>query len=319
MNDARSDHLPEFIKPMLARSSEPFDSDDHIFELKWDGTRCIAFIDRKGIRLQNRRLLDITYRYPEFHDLHTKIRADSAIIDGEIVVLREGVPDFRKLQEREHVEEEMRIGILSGLIPATYVVFDLLYLNERSLMERPLMERRNLLKEIIPAAEVIVFSESFEREGKKLFQMAVEKGFEGIMAKHKESPYLPGVRSEYWLKIKKIFDIDAIVCGYLKGEGGRSELFGSLVLGVYKDGRLIHIGQVGTGFDYNEARLIYNKLQPIDKNPFDTLPEFKRPVVWCKPTLVVRVKFNEWTHDGKLRAPVFIGIRSDKKPEECTI
>lgn len=141
------------------------------------------------------------------------------------------------------------------------------------------------------------------------------------MAKERESPYLIGERTEYWLKIKKAFDIDAVICGYLEGEGGRKEYFGSLILGVHDKGKLLHIGQVGTGFDERTARRIYHILTKMKsyKSPFDEIPYFKRKAFWCKPEMVVRVGYQEWTKDNKLRVPVFKGIRDDKEPRECSL
>ncbi|MCL5063024.1 MAG: non-homologous end-joining DNA ligase [Nitrospiraceae bacterium] len=308
------------IKPMLAKSSNPFDSENHIFELKWDGTRCIAFVDKSHLSLKNRRLLDITHRYPEFQQLKKHLKVKSAVFDGEIIVLKEGIPNFERLQQREHIEDIGRIEILSGLIPAAYVVFDLLYLNGKSLMKKPLIERRDLLKELFPMSENVILSESYS-EGRKLFKMALKKGFEGIMAKEKTSPYLSGERSGYWLKIKKSFDIDAVVCGYLEGEGSRKDYFGSLILGVYDNGELIHIGQVGTGIDEKTIKHLFNILSSMktDTAPFDIIPELKRKAFWCRPEVVVRVGYQEWTKDNRLRIPVFKGIRDDKGPEECII
>ena len=308
------------IKPMLAKSSNPFDSENHIFELKWDGTRCIAFVDKSHLSLKNRRLLDITHRYPEFQQLKKHLKVKSAVFDGEIIVLKEGIPNFERLQRREHIEDIRRIEILSGLIPAAYVVFDLLYLNGKSLMKKPLIERRDLLKELFPMSENVILSESYS-EGRKLFKMALKKGFEGIMAKEKTSPYLSGERSGYWLKIKKSFDIDAVVCGYLEGEGSRKDYFGSLILGVYDNGELIHIGQVGTGIDEKTIKHLFNILSSMktDTAPFDIIPELKRRAFWCRPEVVVRVGYQEWTKDNRLRIPVFKGIRDDKGPEECII
>lgn len=305
---------------MLAKSSPPFDSDDHIFELKWDGTRCIAFVDRNNVGLQNRRLLDITYRYPEFQQLKKYLKVKSAVFDGEIIVLKEGIPNFEKLQQREHIEDVRRIEILSELIPATYVVFDLLYLNGKSIMHKPLAERRDLLRGLFPMSDNIIFSESYS-EGRKLFKIALKKGFEGIMAKEKTSPYLQGERSGYWLKIKKFSDIDTVVCGYLEGEGSRRNYFGSLILGVYDKGKLRHIGQVGTGLDEKMMKRVFNILNSMktDISPFDTIPELKRRAFWCRPEMVIRVGYYEWTKDNKLRVPVFKGIRDDKEPEECII
>lgn len=305
---------------MLAKSSAPFDSQKHVFELKWDGSRCIAFVDKKNVRLQNRRLLDITYRYPEFWNLNKFLRTKSAVFDGELVVFVEGVPKFDKLQQREHIIDPNKIEILSGFIPANYVVFDLLYLNGKSLMKKPLVERRALLKELFPISDNVIFSESYT-EGKKLFSFVLKKGFEGIMAKEKEGPYLSGERSGYWLKIKKVFDIDAVVCGYLEGEGTRKGIFGSLILGVHDKGKLIHIGQVGTGFDEKTARRIYHILTNMRsyKHPFNKIPYLKRKAFWVRPEMVVRVGYQELTKDKHLRVPVFKGIRDDKSPEECTL
>ena len=200
------------------------------------------------------------------------------------------------------------------------MVFDLLYLNRQSLKGRPLTERRDLLNGLFPHSGNIVFSESFS-EGKRLFSAALWKGFEGIMAKDRSSPYLPGERSGYWLKIKKASDIDAVVCGYLEGEGGRERLFGSLILGVYQRKRLIHIGQVGAGFNEETMDILFKKLDGIRTEipPLDVVPELKRRVFWCRPEIVVRVSFQEWTREGRLRVPVFKGIRDDKETEECSL
>lgn len=308
-----------FIKPMLAKSSAPFDSESHLFELKWDGTRCIAFLDREGVTLQNRRLVDITYRYPEFHQLKKYLKAKEAILDGELVVLKDGLPNFEKLQQREHIEDERKIRILSDLIPATYIVFDLLYLNGNFLMDRPFIERRENLSKLFPFFENVILSEIYT-EGKKLFERALKLGFEGIMAKDKKSPYLSGERSGYWLKIKKFFDLDAIICGFLEGSGARRGFIGSLVLGLYDGKRLIHIGQVGTGINERIIKYLFKVLNSImtEKPPFDEPPKLKG-VRWCKPEIVVKVSYHEWTKDKKLRVPVFKGIRMDKAPDECTI
>jgi bifunctional non-homologous end joining protein LigD len=305
---------------MLAKSSPPFNSENHIFELKWDGTRCIAFIDRENLILQNRRLIDITHRYPEFQQLKKYLKAKEAVLDGELVVLKEGLPSFEKLQQREHIEDEKRIKILSELLPATYIVFDLLYIDGIFIMDRPLIERRERLSRIFPLSENVILSEIFF-EGKELFKKALKMGFEGIMAKEKKSPYLPGERSNYWLKVKKFFDLDAIICGYIEGEGIRKDYFGSLVLGVYDNKRLIHIGQVGTGIDESTMKNLFNILKEkrTDKSPFDTLPKFEKKVYWCKPEIVVKIRYHELTKDKKLRVPIFKGIRFDKEPDECII
>jgi bifunctional non-homologous end joining protein LigD len=304
------------IYPMLAKSSSPFDSDGHIFEFKWDGTRCIAFVDRMSLRLQNRRLIDIT----ELQSIRDSLKAKSAVIDGEIVVLSKGKSSTEKLQQREHIGDHEKIEILSGLIPTTYIVFDLIYLNGQSIMKKPLIERRRLLHELFSSTDNILFSEGFTK-GKALLKEALKHGFEGIMAKEKMSPYLPGERSGYWLKIKKSFDIDAVVCGYLEGYGDRTHTSGSLVMGVHDSGTLIHIGQVGTGFDASTIEMLSAMLSKIrtDKCPFQKIPEMKRRVFWTKPQIVIRAGYQELTKDRKLRVPRFERIRYDKSPDECTI
>jgi bifunctional non-homologous end joining protein LigD len=309
------------IKPMLAKTArEPFDSEEYLFELKWDGTRCIALIDGQRIKLQNRRLRDITYRYPEFKNLTGSIKSKALVLDGEIVVFYNGKPDFEKLQTREQIEDRQKINLLSTLTPATYVVFDILYLKNQSLMKLPLMERKRILKEVINLSEHIVISEDYNY-GKRLFYEALKRGFEGIMAKQKKSPYLIGKRSEYWLKIKKSSDIDAVVCGFIKGEGLRKGLAGSLILGAFQKGELIHIGQVGTGFSISELEHFMKMAERLKTHhpTCKDIPYLKREVQWLRPEIVVRVRFLEWTRERRLRSPVFLNFRFDKAPEECEI
>lgn len=305
---------PRAIHPMLAMPSCPFDSDRHIFELKWDGTRCIAFIDKKGIWLQNRRLKDITYRYPELWGI--RLSRGSMVIDGELVVLKNGVPDFNLLQRREQSGRPERIRLLSKTLPATYIAFDLLYLNGKNLLNIPLVVRRQNLIENLP--EELILSEDF-KEGKKLFFRALRLGFEGIMAKEKASPYLPGRRSFYWLKIKKTKEVDAVICGYTEGEGSREGLFGSLILGLY-DGRVLrYIGRVGSGFDIETISKILSLIKPSERAPFKEPIEIDRRFRWTSPEIVCRVRYQEITKDGLLRAGVFKGLRLDKSPQECDL
>lgn len=307
------------IRPMLAMSSPlPFDSEKHIFELKWDGTRAIAFIDDQGVRLQNRRLIDISYRYPELEDLKKAVRG-SAVLDGELVILHEGKPDFERLQQREQVEDRVRIKLLSETVPATYIVFDILYIEDRSLMALPLINRKKILTDTIIPSEHIILSEHYTN-GKELYNLALKRGFEGIMAKDRESPYLQGRRSPYWLKIKKSVDIDAIVCGIMEGKAETMPV-GSLILGVYRKGELVHIGQVGTGFNEKEIAQLLKMAERLytPNPPFKKISSLKRKVHWLKPEIVVRVKFLEWTKDMKLRSPVFLHFRFDKSPRECEL
>uniref|UniRef100_A0A7C3RE14 DNA ligase n=1 Tax=Archaeoglobus fulgidus TaxID=2234 RepID=A0A7C3RE14_ARCFL len=305
------------IKPMLAVKSKPFSSDDYIYEVKWDGTRCLAFADteRRRLRLQNRRLLDITYRYPELKVLDAVDR--NAILDGEIVVMKDGKPSFPLLQKREHVDNRVKIEIYSKTIPAVYIVFDVLYC-DGWVVDLELMERKKILSEILQNRGRVIMADWIEGDGEELYRKAVEMGLEGIVAKKKDGKYLMGKRSNLWKKIKKGNTLDCVIVGWIEGEGERAETFGSLVLAVYEDGKLRHVGNVGTGFDAEFLTWFSKKLRDIEiEKPL--LDIESRNVHWVRPEYVCEVEFLEFTEDGKLRAPVFLRLREDKSPEECKI
>lgn len=305
------------IRPMLAQSSEAFDSEDFLWEPKWDGTRTIAFVGEK-LRLQNRRLQDFTHRYPELK-LKEDIDAKEAILDGEIVVLREGKPDFRRLQTREHIGDETRTELLSKTTPATLMAFDLLYLNGELLIDRQLIERKKKLEEIVRESPRILISRHVETFGKRYFEEVRRMGLEGAMAKRKSSTYQIGKRSRDWLKVKAIKTLDCVIVGYTPGEGWRSEYFGALALGVYHEGKLEFIGKVGTGFDEESLRSLSPmlKARELKTKPVEAEPPYE--VRWTKPELVCEVKYLELTPSLKLRAPSFRRLRFDKAPEECEV
>ncbi len=314
-----ADWFERKIKPMLAVRGEPFSSSEYIYEIKWDGTRCIAFVDVDGkrLRLQNRRLFDITYRYPEldFFDFTDQ----NAIFDGEIVVIKDGKPSFPLLQMREHVDSKTRITMLSKRIPAVYIAFDVLYTqHEGWVMDRTLLERKRILEEIGKDTDRVAKVEYVERYGKELYERVVEAELEGVMAKKKDSKYLPGKRSRLWVKMKKRRTADCVIVGWLEGDGERRETFGSLVLAVWADGKLHHIGQVGSGFDAEFLKWFSKKLREIEiKTPHFELS--KKGVHWVKPVYVCEVEYLELTKDVKLRAPVFLRLRDDKAPQDCKI
>ncbi len=313
------------IKPMLAFPSEPFDSEDHFYEIKYDGTRTIGYIDKKNmkVKLLNRRGIWFQDRYPELKNIWKNVDGEKVILDGEIIVMKGGKPDFYLLELREHVDNKLRIELLSKLYPSLYVVFDILYKDGKDLTSLPLTERKSILKETVREEDNLIISETFEKHGIKLFEKVKEMGLEGLMAKKKDSPYLMGKRSKFWLKIKALKTIDAIICGFTKGEGKRKPYFGALLLGVYENGKLRYIGRVGTG-NWPEERLkwlkdILEKLK-TNRNPFDIFeeePKIVEKTYFVKPKLVAEISFLEWTEDKKLRAPSFKRLRNDKKPEEC--
>ena len=316
------------IKPMLAFSSEPFNSKEWIYEIKFDGTRTIAYVDcdKKNVKFLNRRLNYFEFRYPELHNIWKNCDCDKVILDGEICVFEKGKPNFYKLAEREHVDQKVRIEILSKEMPATFIVFDILHLDGKDLIDLPLIERKEILKEKVSEGNNLLLSVFVKEKGKKLFEEVKKRGLEGIMAKKIDSIYEIGKRSKNWLKIKSLKTIDAIIVGYSTGTGKREEI-GSLILGIYYDNKIHYLGKVGTGFSEEELKKILEKLEKIkvgkcylenfDERELD-LPE-KRKAIWVKPKYVCEVKFLELTEDKRLRAPVFVRMREDKLPEECEL
>lgn len=325
------DLMEKEIKPMLAYQSDPFNDKDWIAEIKFDGTRTICYLDieKRFVKLLNRRMMNFTHKYPEIYNaLIESINAKKTILDGEIIVYdKEGKPDFYSLQTREHIDDETKIEILSKTIPATFIVFDVLYLNGEELINKPLFERKKILKEIVKNNPFVKVSDEFPGEKcKELFEEIKKIGLEGVMMKKIDSPYLIGKRSKLWLKIKNLKTIDAVIIGYTAGKGKRSDSFGALVLGAYYKGKLTHIGRVGTGWSNEDLREIKKKLDEIVsecavKNTLERWEDYEKKylVKWTEPKIVCEVKFLEITKDLELRAPSFVRIREDKNAEECKL
>lgn len=303
------------IKPMLAVSGKPFSSKGWIFEPKIDGTRCIASA-MNGLVLRNRRFVDITFRYPELTE--TLRAASGCVFDGEIAVFSDGRPDFSALSEREHQMQKLRIDYLSKAKPASFVVFDILFAQGKSVMDRPLAERKKILEQELVESEQVTAIDYFPEKGEDYFQAALKVGIEGVMAKREDSRYQPGVRSPDWVKIKKQIKLDLVVGGYLKGKGSRAPYFGGLLLGAYRSGQLFFVGRVGSGFSEKELQMIWGDFEPVPEPPFSNPPRMPG-LVWLKPKAVVQVAAMEVTEGGCLRAPVFLRMRDDKDPQECTL
>ena len=319
--------MPKAIYPMLATAVEkPFDGPDWLFEIKWDGYRAVAFIDEGRVRFVSRNQNDLSGQYPELATLPEFVKARRAILDGEIVALDdEGRPSFSLMQQRTGFRPgKSRLPGRQG-VPVIYYAFDLLYLDEFDLRRVPLEERKQLLQESITNSEVVRFSDHYPEKGLALYDAAKQKGLEGILAKRRDCPYSEA-RSRDWLKIKITQRQECVIGGYTDPEGSRTH-FGSLVLGLYdRQRRLVHVGQAGTGFDHKALKEMYARLQPLEttKNPFYGPIGGLRKVHFVQPKLVAEIKFSEWTHETseggvKLRAPVFMGLRPDKSPEECTL
>jgi len=320
--------MPMKIHPMLAESADQaFDDPDWLFEIKWDGYRAIAFIENGKARLVSRNQNDLTPRYPELKDLARLIKAKTAILDGEVVALDEdGRASFSLMQQRTGFRAGGRKRVANADVPVLYYAFDLLYLDGYDWRRVPLEERKRKLTSLLVTGDAVRYSDHYEERGKALFEMARQKRLEGILAKKRASVYEER-RSREWLKIKITHRIECVIGGYTEPEGTRAH-FGSLVLGLHdKKGRLIHVGQVGSGFDQKSLDEIWNVLKKLEtkKNPFFGEVEALRKTFWLKPDLVAEIEFAEWTggtSEGsgpKLRAPVFMGLRDDKDPSECLL
>ncbi|MGC8547902.1 MAG: non-homologous end-joining DNA ligase [Candidatus Micrarchaeia archaeon] len=311
----------KLVKPMLAFPSKPFDSEDFVFEIKYDGTRCIAYVDRDSGRAMflNRRLSFFQQRYPEFADFFKSVKAHRAILDGELVVFDKGKPNFNLLQEREQTSNQTRISVLSSLHPATYVVFDILHKDGNDLLDLPLSERKSILESTLEESDYAILSKYVSKKGKELFKRVRKAGLEGVMAKAIKSPYVQE-RSKYWLKIKALSTIDAVVLGFTSTD---KEQLSALLLGAYSSGKLVYIGKVGTGFDESERAALLSRLSKLrSSKPYAEIGEHEtasEQITYAKPELVAEVRFMELTKEHMLRAPAFLRLRSDKPARDCTL
>ena len=303
---------------MLARvANKPFSSKDWIFEVKWDGFRAIAYVNEE-LSLRSRNGKELKYNFPELEEL--KQQAQNVVLDGEIVILNAGKVNFQALLERGRSVSPPEIEFRTRRAPAVYVVFDILEKDGKPLVDLPLMERKRILKETVKEGAHVLLTDYVEEKGEAYYKAALEKGLEGIMAKKKDSPYEPGVRSGNWLKIKKLRSCDCVVFGYTKGTGARETTFGALLLGLYdKEGKPVYVGKVGTGFSQDTLKALSEAFQKLetDAAPFEA--DVVGEVRWLKPELVCEILYQVVTNDGRLRMPRFQRLRSDKPPSECTV
>jgi bifunctional non-homologous end joining protein LigD len=317
--EAKRVKMPSRIDVMLTQIGDQIpEGNDWLYEIKWDGVRAVAFLEAGAVRITGRKGTPIDAQYPEVAAaLAQVVRAKSAILDGEIAALDErGRPSFERLQPRIMNTDPGTIAQMMKSRPVVYFAFDLLYLDGFDLRDVPLGERKRMLSSILEPHASVRYSQHFDTGGRELYKAASAQGLEGIVAKRRSSKYA-GARTKDWLKFKTSNEQEFVICGFTEGE---RDFFGALVLGCW-DGDVLHCaGTVGTGFDRKLMEAIHAQLLPLktSQSHFEKIPVLEsKKITWTKPEIVCTVKYLEWTSDGRLRAPVFAGLRPDIDPKDC--
>ena len=318
---------PPAMLPMLAQGGyEAFDDPAWQFEPKLDGIRTLVYTTMDSTKLVSRTGRDQSATYPELHMIHNRVTSVNAVLDGEIVARNaEGRASFEVLQQRMNLTSPGDVERARKKIPVELYAFDLLWLDGQDLTGQPLTERRRLLEEVaVPGGKGLQLTLIVPGDGVSFYEAAKEHGFEGIVGKRASSRYLPGKRSPDWRKVKILNRQDCVILGWTPGQKGRSDVFGALLLGAYRKagGDLIWIGQVGTGFTDGMLHDMQTRLQELETpKPPIADPELKKVkgAHWVKPELVGVVEYLQMTSAGKLRAPSFKGLRTDKLPEDCIL
>jgi bifunctional non-homologous end joining protein LigD len=316
--EGRAAAMPKRIHPMQAvLAPEPFGSPDYLYEIKFDGVRAVSFLAADGsLSIKSRNGNEQAFRYPELAGLGKTFLAGELVVDGEIVALDEnGVSRFQLLQERMGLSAPGQIEQAREALPVQYYIFDILYLDGRDLTGLPLSRRKEILRRVFMPHKYIRLSEHVAAEGVQFFNAARDLGLEGVIAKRLSSSYQQK-RSRDWQKIKAIRQQEFVIGGFTEPRGGRAR-FGALLLGYYREGRLVFAGQVGSGFSDDTLERLYQMMAPLEQPepPYVEAVIPNQPVHWIKPQLVAEVKFTEWTREGALRHPVYLGLRDDILPE----
>jgi bifunctional non-homologous end joining protein LigD len=317
--DAEREPMPERLEPMKAKlaRSLPRDAGSYGYEFKWDGIRALAFCSGGRVRLQSRSLEDVTARYPELRRMGEAIGSRELVLDGEVIAVgKDGRPSFELLQARMGLTAEGDIRRRMKEVPVGYVIFDLLHRDGRSTLELPYTERRRLLEELKLKGHYWQTPPSTPGDGEGTLAASRELSLEGVMAKRLDSAYLPGRRSDAWLKIKNHQGQELVIGGWLSGEGSREGRIGALLVGYHEGDQLVYAGKVGTGFTEAMLKRLQDLLEPLRRHasPFDAGVSPPRASIFTEPALVGEFEFTEWTRTGQLRHPSFKGLREDKDP-----
>lgn len=303
MND-----LPAFVPPMLAKLGQrPFDSEEHVFEPKWDGFRALVLVEKGGWRARSRADRDLAPRFPELGA--AAALPPGTALDGELVVVREGRPDFESMLRREQARKPRQVAAFEASLPASFAVFDLLYQDGEALLDLPLVERQSRLAALLEEVDDprLVRSEGVLGKGVEFFERALELGFEGVVAKRLDSPYLPGRRTDLWTKVKATQRLLCVILGWVPDETGDLR---SLVVGTDREGELRCVGRVGSGISEAERRRLRELLGTLSR-PEAVVDCGGLAGEWVEPKLFCVVSFLEFTGNGTLRAPVFVELVDD--------
>ena len=321
----RTDPLPTEVRPMLAVGGDlPPDDGTWAYEIKWDGIRAVLFVEGGRVRAQSRNDLDVTVAFPELADVGELVGMSTCVLDGEIVALgSDSRPSFSRLQRRMHVANEREARRRAGSDPVSFVAFDLLYLDGTALLDASYDERRDRLESLHLSGPTCTTTESFrDVSGREVLAAVLGNGLEGIVAKRRTSPYRPGRRSPDWVKVKAERTQEVLVGGWTAGRGERAGELGALLLGVPDDAGLRYVGKVGTGFGADERRALLNSLEALASldSPFAAPPPRRETdgAHFVRPELVGEVRYAEWTPAGRLRHPVWRGIRPDRSPRDVS-
>lgn len=307
--------FPKNIKPMLATLvDKPFDAEGWLYEIKWDGYRAIAYLNKGQVTLQSRNNKSFDEKFYPIHEALSKWKIN-AVLDGEIIVAdKKGMANFSNLQNwRSEADGHL-----------LFYVFDILWYEGKEVMHLPLAQRKELLEAVLPGDELVHISQHFNTSALEFYETAKKLGLEGIMAKKSDSIYTPNNRNRDWLKIKTQTRQEVVIGGFTRNEGS-SRLFSSLLVGIYENKKLVYTGKIGTGFTSKLQKEMMEQFKPLltDKSPFDVIPDINKPsrfrpnppnatATWIKPELICEVSYREMTSDGVMRHPSFEGMRSDK-------